>query len=606
MSQTSKHKLMTEEERIQKLFDLEQDHDKHSIDKDAYKKLFSVIWKQKSLLLWGNFLLIITTVAAVYEPRLLGLFIDLGLKPKDMNMVITLTGVFFGLQLIRVICLIAHTYIFSVLGQKVMQELRMKLFTKIQTLPFSTLNKVPAGKLVTRCTNDVSSMSDMFSAGFVTILGNILYTVGIVAWLLVLNLKLGLLSLAVLPVLLYVSIYFSKKLKVAYRSARARLSGVNAFLAENILGMKVILLFNRQEQHLRKFKELNNQYMSAQFGSVKVFSLLQPSITLATGLSMALVIYYGGDLALKNEITLGFLAAYFAYVLSLFQPLREIADKWNIFLAGMASVERIFSILEWTSEQDLHDIENETQPYTDLKGEIEFQNVWFAYDHEKWILKDFNFKAQSGEKIGIVGPTGSGKTTMINLLLRFYEPQKGQILLDGKPLSSYDKRRLRASLGLIQQDVFLFSGSIAENMTLWRRFDPEVRAQLKSLKSFHKLETMGLDDENGLEERGGNLSMGERQILAFARALHTKPRLWIFDEATANMDSQTEEELEHNMADVCSKQTVITIAHRLATVKKADQILVLQHGVLVEKGNHRDLMAQKGLYSKLYEFQELS
>jgi ABC-type multidrug transport system fused ATPase/permease subunit len=272
----------------------------------------------------------------------------------------------------------------------------------------------------------------------------------------------------------------------------------------------------------------------------------------------------------------------------------------------MASVERIFSILEWSSEPDLNDIQQEVEPYTELRGDIEFRNVWFAYEGEKWILKDFNFKAKAGEKIGIVGPTGSGKTTMINLLLRFYDPQRGEIFLDGKPLNTFDKRRLRASLGLIQQDVFLFSGSIAENMTLWRRFDPKVRNHLKSLKSFERLESMGLENATGLDERGGNLSMGERQILAFARALHTHPRLWILDEATANMDSQTEEELEHNLQEACSNQTMMTIAHRLASVKKADQILVLQHGVLVENGNHRELMAKKGLYSKLYEFQELS
>lgn len=606
MSQTSRAKTLSEDQKIKKLFDLEEDQDRKSVDHEAYRKLFTEIWKEKQLLLWGCFLLIITTVAAVYEPRLLGNFIDNGLKARDMDMVAWLTLVFAGLQVVRVLSLVTHTYVFSVLGQRVMQNLRTQLFTKIQTLPLSTLNRVPAGKLVTRCTNDVSSMADMFSAGFVTILGNILYTAGIVAWLLYLNVHLGLLSLSVLPPLLWVSIHFSKKLKVAYRNARSRLSAVNAFFAENILGMKVILLFNRQDQHLQKFRELNDQYATAQFGSVKVFSLFQPAITLATGAAMALIIFYGGGMAQTGQITLGFLTAYFAYVLSLFQPLREIADKWNIFLAGMASVERIFSILDWSGESDTEDIETEVQPYQDLRGEIEFKNVWFSYEGEKWVLKDFNVHILPGQKIGIVGPTGSGKTTLINLLLRFYEPQKGQILLDGKPLTSFDKRRLRASLGLIQQDVFLFSGSIAENITLWRRFDPKVRDQLKNLPSFQRLEKLGLENEGGLEERGNNLSMGERQILAFARALHTHPRLWILDEATANMDSQTEEELEQNLTEACRGQTMITIAHRLATVKKADQILVLQNGVLLESGLHKELMSKRGLYSKLYDFQELT
>lgn len=598
-------KIKASDDKIQRFIDLEDDHDRRTIDRSALKRLMQKIWLEKKLLVWGSALLLITTLTAIYEPRLLGHIIDEALKTSDRRALAIFVISFFVLQIIRILSLVAHTYIFSLLGQNVMQTLRMDLFRKMQSLPASTFSQVPAGKLVTRVTNDVSSLADMFTAGFVTILGNVLFTIGIVVWLVVLNPMLGLISLSVMPIMLILSVYFSKKLKIAYTTARARLSALNAFFAENILGMKVIFLFNRQAQHLDKFRQLNNSYASAQFGTVRVFSMLQPTITLATGVSMALIVWFGGNLAVQGGITLGFLATYFAYVLSLFQPVREIADKWNIFLAGMASVERIFSILDWESEDELSDLDSEALPFSDLRGHIQFKNVWFAYDGENWVLKDFSFEIFPGQKIGIVGPTGSGKTTLINLLLRFYEPQRGEILLDGKPLKTYEKRKLRSSVGLIQQDVFLFSGSVVENMTLWRRFDPEIRKSLQEMTSFNRLEREDLENLSGLQERGGNMSMGERQLLAFARALHTKPRLWILDEATSNMDSESERELEELLKKTASHSTTLMIAHRLASVKKANQILVLQNGHLIEVGSHFELMKHDGLYSRLYKCQEI-
>ncbi len=593
------------DEKLRKFFDLEDDHDRKTVDKTAFRKLLSYILAERALLLSGSVLLIITTLVVVYEPRFLGLMIDEALAKKDTDALKYFVGVFFLLHLVRVITTISQEYLFNKLGQNVMQTLRVELFHKLQTLPSQTFNRVPVGKLVTRVTNDVSSLADMFTAGFITILGSLLYVLGIITWLIVLNPRLGAIAISVLPFLIGISIYFSQKLKVAYRTARSKLSTVNAFLAENILGIKVIFLHNREKLHLEKFSQLNSQYAVSQFASTKVFALFQPSITMATGIAMALIIWFGGKLVVGNEITIGFLASYFAYVLSLFQPVREIADKWNIFLAGMASVERIFSILEWEPESDLNNVNEPTTSYSELMGHIEFKNVWFAYDGENWVLKDFSFEIKPGEKIGIVGPTGSGKTTLINLILRFYDPQKGEILIDGKPLATYDKRRLRSTIGLIQQDVFLFSGSIAENMALWRKFDPNVRENLRSISTFRRFEEQGLEDESALQERGGNLSMGERQILAFGRALHTNPQLWILDEATSNMDSESEKELEELLKRSAQKKSLIMIAHRLASVREADKILVLQNGVLTESGRHSELMSKDGLYSRRYRFQEM-
>ncbi|HUP55999.1 MAG TPA: ABC transporter ATP-binding protein, partial [Bdellovibrionota bacterium] len=511
-----------------------EERESRRIEGGTVRKLASYILKSPAPFAAGCGMLLIGTAATLLEPRLFGYAIDEVIVPKQGHQLLPLTLIFLGVIIVRVAAVIAQGYLFEIVGQRVTQKLRCALFDHLHHLPISVFDKNPAGRLLTRVTNDISALAEMFSAGFVSMIGNALMVVGILAWLLVLDLKLGLIVLATFPALVALSVYFSRKLKIAYRESRSKLSALNAFLAENLLGMKVVQLFNRQEIHLSRFDRVNQWYADAQIGTMRVFAMFQPTITWAQGLAMALVIAVGARAALKSELSLGVLVAFFTYVLAIFQPMREIADKWNTFLSGMSSAERIFSILAWKDEEETYPTLGEAPPMLPIQGRIEFRNVWFAYEGEHWVLKDFSCEMLPGSRIGIVGHTGAGKTTLISLLLRFYQHQRGEILLDGRDIRTYDRATLRKAIGIVQQDVFLFSGSALDNVTFWGTSGADSAEAGKFLERAGRSLTIGADGKPAkLEERASNLSMGERQILAFARAFASDPRIWILDEATA-------------------------------------------------------------------------
>jgi len=566
-------------------------------EKGALLKLFSEIARERWLLVFGIFLTLLNTAAFLAQPRLLAFAIDEVIVPKKTELLITLGLAYFLIESVRTLAAFGTSYLFSYLGQKVMQRIRVRLFAHIQKLPVSTFDRIPAGKLVTRMTNDVSSLADMFTAGFISIIGNVLLVVGTIVSILILDWKLGLISLSVFPLLVGISVYFSARLKKAYRSARSKLSALNAFLAENISGMKIVFLFNREPKHLKRFRKLNDWYSDAQIGFVRVFSLFQPAITFFTGVSVAIAITLGGTKVLDGDMKIGVLFAFLMYILSSFQPLRDIADMWNMFLSGITSAERIFSILDWSPEADLGRVDIEVERNSPINGDIEFRNVWFSYDDDRYVLEDVSFSIKSGEKIGLVGPTGSGKTTILSLLMRFYDPQKGQILIDGKDIRTWNKRVLRDHIALVQQDVFLFSGTVDDNIFLWSRSSGH---REDVLRQYPEIEARKNDF---LQERGGNLSLGERQMISFLRAESKNPDIWILDEATSNMDSESEMRLVRSLESAASEKTALFVAHRLATVRNCDQILVLHLGKLIESGKHKELMESKGLYAKLYSYQ---
>jgi ATP-binding cassette subfamily B protein len=573
-------------------------------------RLFALMGRYRIAMVLGLLLILGGTFATLLEPRLFGYAIDDAILPKRWERLQQLGVVYLIVVITRVAAVIGQNYLFEWLGQRVTQVLRTQLFSHLQRLPMSVFDRQPAGRLLTRVTNDVASLGEMFSAGFVSMVSNLLMVIGIFAWLLVLDLRLGLIAASVFPFLLAVSIYFSRLLRGAYRDSRSRLSALNAFLAENLNGMKVVNLFNRQAKHLERFERVSQWYADSLISTVRVYAFFQPAITLASGLSMALVIGFGGMQVKEGTLKVGVLVAFFSYVMTVFQPVREIADKWNVFLSGMISAERIFAILSWPTEMEPRgDMTAEVEPYAGLKGHIVFENVWFAYEGaesaERWVLKDFSLEIKPGQRVGVVGHTGAGKTTLISLLTRFYEPQKGRIILDGKDLRDYDKRRLRASIGLIQQDAFVFSGTAQENITLWR--DPNSAgavAAREALSGVGYSQWWGQAQAEVIRERGSNLSMGEKQVLAFGRAVAAQPKLWILDEATASLDSNTEEKLQKALEKASLGHTSILIAHRLATVKNAHQILVLHKGVLQECGTHDELLRVGGLYARLYRFQQ--
>lgn len=558
---------------------------------------------ERVIFILGALLVICGTAATLYEPRLFGLAIDRAILPKDLPLLGRMTVLYFGLVVLRIAAMIGQQYVFEILTQRFMQKLRLRIFSLYQRLPIATYDRTPVGRLITRLTNDTSSMSEMFSGGFVTFFGNILFIFGSVVWILALNWRLALVALSVFPVLLYFSVIFSRRLIDAYRDSRMRISSLNAFLAENILGMKVVHIFNRIPLHFSRFREVNDSYANSQIAAIRVYAYFQPLITWCSGAGVALVLAYGGAMALENRITPGELVTFIAFLLALFQPVREVVDKWTVFLSGMTSAERIYSLLDW--ETELTEAEANQEPLRvesvpRLQGRIEFENVWFAYEGENWVLRDLCAVIEPGTRVGIVGHTGAGKTTLISLLLRFYEPTRGRILIDGRDIREYPKRELRDRIGVIQQDVFLFSGKISDNIELWQG-DP---AGSKATEGV--LEKMGFAKnlETELDERGSNLSMGEKQILAFARAIEKNPDLWILDEATANVDSDTETRFGRALDEETKGKTLVMIAHRLATIRKSDLILVLHKGQLVEKGNHLSLLRSDGYYSRLYRYQE--
>ena len=594
------------------------DREEHADPKSFHSSTLARVWARiREHRVWvglGLVLICSATFATILEPWVFGQTIDRVILPGRRDLIPTWAGLYLGVIVLRVASIIAQARIFEVVGQKVIRKVRLELYQRLQSLPMDVYDRNPTGRLVTRVTNDVQTMGDMFSAGFVSMILNLLTISGILIWMIVTHPKLGAIVSVVIPFLFLAMGHFSARLRVSYRNARSRLSALNAFLAENILGMRIVQLFGREGLHLERFDRLNAWYMQAQKSTVLVFAFFQPTITLAQGVATTLLLYFGAESALKGEIQPGMLVAFFSYVATLFQPMRELADKWNIFLSGMASAERIFGLLEWKPEDpaiEAQGVPQPVEPYRDLQGDIEFQNVWFAYEGEKWVLKDFNLSVRAGERIGVVGHTGAGKSTLISLLLRLREPQKGQILLDGRDLRDYDRRRLRATIGMVQQDVFLFSGSIEENIHLWQvpavKSDTtadasEIRGRLKRLGLYLTDEEFARE----LDERGGNLSAGQRQILAFERARSATPRMWILDEATSNIDSETEEMIGHEFQDASKGRTSFLIAHRLATVRSCDRILVLHRGEKVELGSHAELIKQEGLYARLYRYQTSS
>ncbi|MEK7691802.1 MAG: ABC transporter ATP-binding protein, partial [Bdellovibrionota bacterium] len=496
--------------------------------------------------------------------------------------------VLLAVEIIRTLASIGQSYGFTLLAQRVMQDLRLRLFSHLQRLPHAQFDRHPPGRLITRLTNDIAALAEMFSSGFVTIVGNILTVFGILIALIHLNPTLGCTVLLTLPPLVYAGVKFSRLLQTHYRQSRSRLSALNSFLAENVLGMRVVSLFVRQQLHLDRYRRLNQWHYEAQMGTVGVFALLQPTITLATGIATALMIIQGGNMVFRGELAVGELTSALFYVALLFQPIREIADRWNLFLSGMASAERIFELLDWPVELKEDEASAEAKPLSAIHGRIVFENVWFAYTGENWVLRDFSTEIKPGAKVGIVGHTGAGKSTFVHLLLRLYEPQRGRILIDGIDIKTMDLRSLRTAIGIIQQDVFMFSGTIRENILLWR---PGATIPKDALST-------GFDLEMNLEERGSNLSTGQRQMIAFDRALAAAPSIWILDEATSNVDSESERVLESLLRQHSPGKTAIVIAHRLATVQQSDLLLVLHQGTLAEVGTHSELLAKNGLYAK--------
>ncbi|HEX6084994.1 MAG TPA: ABC transporter ATP-binding protein [Thermoanaerobaculia bacterium] len=498
------------------------------------------------------------------------------------------------------VVLYTQMVLMNLMGQYVMYDLRKQIFTHLQKLDVQFFDRNPVGRLMTRVTTDVDALNEMFTAGFVAIFGDLFVLAGIVAVLFWMNWRLALVLFSITPFIILVSIWFRRGARITYRQVRARIAAINAFLQEHISGMSTVQLFNREEKEGKKFEELNARHRDANIDSIFYYAVFYPLIELIETVGLALIVWYGGGKVIQGTLSVGALIAFFQYSQRFYQPISDLSEKYNILQAAMAASERVFKLLDTpvqipdAGKREVGELES-----------IEFRNVWFAYNEPDWVLKNVSFHVQRGERVALVGHTGAGKTTVTALLLRFYEIQKGEILINGADIRDYSIESLRRVFAIVQQDFFLFTGTIADNISLG---DPDIseeriRTAATRVQADRFIARLPEGYRSAVKERGAGLSVGEKQLLSFARALAFDPPVLILDEATSSIDTETELLIQDAIQTLLQGRTSIVIAHRLSTIRSADTILVFHHGEIRERGTHEELMNIGGLYRRLYEIQ---
>lgn len=571
-------------------------------DAKLMKRLLGYVKPYKHFVIFAILLNIVVAALGPVRPYLTKIAVDDYIANSDYNGLLLISLLLFGSLLFQAVVQYFLTYFTQYLGQKTLYDIRTQIFNHIQKLALKFFDRTPIGRLVTRATNDVEALGELFSSGIVMVFSDIFIIFWILGFMFFMDFSLSMVTLSVLPVLIYGTFLFRRKARESYRDVRLHLARLNSYMQEHVTGMSVVQIFNKENDEFEKFSTINSDYRRVNIKSIFYYAVFYPSVELLSSIAIGLIIWYGGGEVIQGTLTIGVLFAFIQYTEMFFRPIRDLSEKYNIMQTAMASSERVFKLLD--NQTMIRNPENPVK-LNNVEGSIEFKNVWFAYNDEDYVLKDISFKINSGEKVAIVGHTGAGKTSIINILTRFYDINKGEILLDGINIEKLDKRDLRKYISIVLQDVFLFSGDIKSNINLYdEKIDDErviEAAKLVGADKFIKELPEKYNEE--VKERGATLSVGQKQLISFARAIAYNPKILILDEATSSIDTESETLIKQAIEKLLIGRTAILIAHRLSTIQNADKIIVLHKGEIRETGNHQQLLAKKGIYYKLYQLQ---
>ena len=535
------------------------------------------------------------------RPYITQIIIDDYISVNDIKGLQFMIILLIALLAVNAVVMYFHTYLSGWLGQNIIRDIRIKLFSHLQKFKLQFFDKTPIGRVVTRNVSDIETIADIFGQGIASIIGDILQLVGIVILMFILNWKLTLISLSTLPFLFLTTYIFKEKVKLSFNEVRTAVANLNSYVQEHIVGMNLVQIFANEKKEFNKFISINKTHLNANLKAVLYYSIYFPVMELFTSIGLGLLIWYGAGQLFEEEVTLGVLIAFIMYLQLFFRPIRAIADRFNTLQMGVVSSKRIFDLLD----RDEIINSNEKISKMDIVGRVEFKNLWFSYNPNDYILRDVNFKIDKGQSVAFVGSTGSGKTSIINLINRFYEYQKGDILIDDVDIRDYNSSDLRKNIGLVSQDVFLFSDSILNNITLYNDniSEEEVWSSIKKVGAEKFINSLPGKLSFNVKERGGSLSVGQRQLISCIRIMLYDPKIILLDEATSSVDSDTELMIQNAISEILKNRTSIVVAHRLSTIKEVDKIIVIESGEIKEVGNHDQLLKKGGFYNKLYQMQ---